>query len=120
MRQTLAKLLAKRGYQVRVVASGEEAVQAAAGETFDLFVTDIKMQGMGGLDALEAIKRGQPGIASLLITGYHNPENRARAEALGAGDTLTKPLKPAALIEAVSAVLAKGPALLNCCALIRR
>lgn len=113
LRQTLAKLLAKRGYQVRVVASGEEAVQAAAGETFDLFVTDIKMQGMGGLDALEAIKRGQPGIASLLITGYHNPENRARAEALGAGDTLTKPLKPAALIEAVSAVLAKGPALLK-------
>lgn len=107
LRQTIAKLMTKRGFEVHVAASGEQALQAAARDSFDLFITDLRMEGMSGLDTLEVIKRSQPRLASLVITGYDTEEDRARATALGVGDILTKPCKLPALMEAVSTVLAR-------------
>lgn len=107
LRQTIAKLMTKRGFEVHAVSSAEQALLATARESFDLIIADIRMDGMSGLDALEEIKRSHPEIASLIMTGYDTEPDRARALRLGAGDVLTKPCKLPALLESVNTILAQ-------------
>lgn len=107
LRETLAKMLVKRGYRVDVAASGQEAVEAAVNSTYDLIVTDIRMEGMDGLDALEKVKESQPDIASLVITGYSTEEDSIRAIRLGVGEYLKKPFRLPTLFESVGQILSK-------------
>ncbi|MCA9797510.1 MAG: response regulator, partial [Candidatus Eremiobacteraeota bacterium] len=89
--ESLTAILTDSGYEVTPVSSGQQAVEAIAQDSYDLLVADIRMEGMSGLDAVEAGRRHQPGLATLIISGYATPENTARAMQLQAGRILSKP-----------------------------
>jgi two-component SAPR family response regulator len=107
LRDTLAKMLGKRGYQVDTAGSGSDAVERAAHSPYDLIITDIRMEGMDGLEALEKVKQSQPDIASLVITGYSTEEDSIRAIRLGVGEYLKKPFRLPTLFESVGQLMAK-------------
>lgn len=90
---SLTEILGDHGYEVTPVGSGKEAVDAVARQSYDLIVADIRMEGMSGLDAVEASRQHQPEIGTLIISGYATPENTARAMQLQAGKILSKPFK---------------------------
>ena len=69
LRETLAELLEEEGYTVVAVSRGEEAVQQASRQAFDLIVSDIRMDGMDGLEAIDQASKLQPSMGSLVVSG---------------------------------------------------
>lgn len=107
LRETLEAVLSVEGYRVVTAATGEEAVRAAMESEFDLVVTDIRMPGIDGLQALEEMRKHCGDVESLVVTGYSTEEDSIRAIRLGAGDYLTKPFKLEDFLASVETILAR-------------
>lgn len=70
LRSTTAEYLRELGYEVEGCANGGEAL-ARAGETaFDVLMTDIDLPGMSGLEIVHALRRLQPRIGAVIVSGY--------------------------------------------------
>ena len=87
----LQEVLKGAGYAVRLAANGAEALAAAAEESFDLVIQDLKLPDANGLDILREILLRQPHSGSLVMTGYGSIGDAVTAMKLGAFDFLTKP-----------------------------
>ena len=103
-----ARLLEKHSHCVRIAGSGEEAVQAAREESFDLILMDLHMPTMNGAEAAEAIRQFEAAerrtpIWALTAAASH--EERERCERAGMDGFLTKPIQLEALLDAVKRVL---------------
>lgn len=105
MRQMLAMVLEKEGYQVEAAGTGLEAVQLAAQSAFDLVIVDIRMEGIDGLEALARVRESQPEVRSLVVTGYSTEADSIRAIRLGVGDYLKKPFDLKEFLGAVRRLL---------------
>ena len=95
------RVLSDKGYEVRTVLSGEEALDTIKESDFDVVFTDIKMPGMDGLEVTQRIKERCPWTPVVVITGYGTEENEARAAVLGASGFVRKPLTPE-IIESIT------------------
>lgn len=96
---TLAERLALRGYDVTYLLDGAAAVKRAAEEHFDVMVLDVMMPGMSGLEVLKEVKRGEPGLPVILLTGRGSEQDSEAGLELGAFDYIMKPVKIDRLIE---------------------
>jgi len=87
----LANRLGRRNIGVTKAYSGSEAIQAVRQQDFDVAVLDLKMEDMDGIEVLKILKKMQPSLAVIMLTG-HGSERAARAGIEhGAHDYLTKP-----------------------------
>lgn len=102
LRETLEEVLSDEGYEVTTAERGEDAVTLASQQVFDLVVTDIKMPGIDGLEALEQVKQRQPEVKSLVVTGYSSHQDAVRAVRLGVGEYLQKPFGLDSLLQRVA------------------
>ena len=92
--ETIVKRLNKRKLDATGVTSGEEAIQALKEQLYDVVLLDIKMPGgMDGIETLREIKRLQPLVEVLLLTGHASVETSIEGMKLGAFDYLLKPMK---------------------------
>jgi CheY-like chemotaxis protein/DNA-binding SARP family transcriptional activator len=107
LRAVLSEVLSDEGFEVTAVNRGEAAVELAGAEAFDLIIADIRMEGMDGLEALERTQQLQPGIGSLIVSGYATEQETARAERLDVGAYINKPFKMQDLLQHVRSELAK-------------
>lgn len=89
---TLIKRMKKRGVNVAGVKSGEEALQWLAGNTTDVVVLDVRMPGMDGIEVLQEIKKSNPLVEIIMLTGHANLEVAREGMQLGAFDYLMKPI----------------------------
>ena len=88
----LARLLRKRGDEVRATYDGETAIGLIEELTPDLVLTDLKMEPVDGLVVLKAARSQRPPIETIVFTAYGAVEVAVRAMHLGARDFLTKPV----------------------------
>ncbi len=93
MREILRQVLEDEEYDVVAVDRGEKAIEAARDTSFDLIVADIRMEGVGGLEAIAQTKAVQPSIGTLIVSGYADPDETERAKQLQIGGYLKKPFK---------------------------
>jgi DNA-binding NtrC family response regulator len=92
--ETIVKRLNKRKLDAAGVASGEDALQALKDQLYDVVLLDIKMPGgMDGIETLREIKRLQPLVEVVLLTGHASVETSIEGMKLGAFDYLLKPMK---------------------------
>lgn len=105
LREMVVDVLEEQGYLVKAVSSGEQAVGLADSEAFDLFIADIRMEGMGGLKAIEQAQGRQSDLGSLVISGWASEEETLEAVRLQVGGYLKKPFSMADLIERVKLLL---------------
>jgi len=105
MRETLEELLQEEGYQVQSTGRGEEAVALATRTSFDLFVSDIRMDGIDGLEAIGRARRHCPGLASLVVSGYASEQETLRALQLHVGGYLRKPFSRQEFLQSVREIL---------------
>ena len=93
-REVYADLLRDEGYVVEVAASGEEALTMIGKRNYHLVVTDLIMKDVSGLDILSAVKRHDPAVHVIMVTGHANLETAVFALKNGAADYLVKPINP--------------------------
>ena len=91
LRDMLAFGLVDRGYRVVTAGTGEEGLEKAKHEKFDLVVTDIMMPGIGGVEVLKGIKEVQPDAEVIMATGYATLETAVESMKQGAYDYIPKP-----------------------------
>ena len=90
--ETLGKRLGRRGFSVRTVGGGEEALTVLGKEAFDVVLLDIKMAGMDGIRTLQEIKRRHPRVEVVMLTAHANTDIVISSLAMGAFDYLLKPV----------------------------
>lgn len=103
--QMTKDILEERGFNAETAKDAEDALRLlAAGELFDLVITDIKMPGMSGFDLANEVRLISPKARIIYITGYpDDPENENREIH---GPILKKPVGPGALLAIIRRVLA--------------
>ena len=90
-RTTLAKMLAAQGLEVGAAASGEEALEQLERISCDVILLDIRMPGMGGVQALTAIKEMAPLTEVIVLSGHASLDAAMELMQRGAFDYLLKP-----------------------------
>jgi len=89
--EVLTRRLSKREVNVDGVSSGEEALRYLQARPIDVAVLDVKMPGMDGLAALREIKKLNPLIEVIMLTGHASLEVALEGMRLGAFDYMMKP-----------------------------
>ena len=81
------------GFTVVTAASGIQALEKLATETFDGVFLDVKMPEMGGIEALERIRKTNATIPVILVTSSSSRDAAVEAIAKGANDFILKPFE---------------------------
>ncbi len=82
-------------YVLHFAASGEDALEALAGDIkpqLIVILSDINMPGMDGLELLRRVKERYPHLPVMMVTAYGDDERRRRAAEWGARQFITKPV----------------------------
>ena len=80
---TLALILEMRGFSVNAVYSGEEAVESVEVFNPDVFITDVVMTGMSGIEAATSIQNSYPDCKVILFSGHIATEGLLRDSKVG-------------------------------------
>jgi len=92
IRQSLGGLLSDEGFEILTAANGYEALKVMDRDSPDLVLLDIWMPGIDGIETLKEIKKSNPYIQVIIITGHGTIETAVKATKLGAFDLIEKPL----------------------------
>jgi len=103
----LKRILKSGGHDVVVFTDEEEALDYARENTIELAILDIKLKKMDGVEVLEELKKINPAIKAIMLTGYPTMETARRALQLGAGEYCLKPVDLDELEEKVARVLSE-------------
>jgi two-component system, NtrC family, response regulator HydG len=95
IREGLAHTVRKMGHRALLAAGGEDGLAQlkAAGEV-DFVITDLRMEGMDGVEVLRQVQKRDPDAPIMIITAFGTVETAVEAMKLGAFDFLTKPFAP--------------------------
>ena len=91
MRELLAIVLGREGYEVVVAENGRQALDELERRPVDLLISDIHMPDMTGLDVLRAAKGMNPDLAGIMVTAFASTETAIEALRMGAYDYIHKP-----------------------------
>lgn len=91
VRYSLVNILKNHGYEVDDVPSAEKALKIFNEKKYHLVLTDLVLEGMGGLELLENVKVVSPKTLVIVITGYGSIKTAVTALRLGVYDYLLKP-----------------------------
>src|SRR5436190_4895603 len=97
--------LMTEGYDVYVVANGNDAVDLAASEPFDLILLDIMLPGKDGFEVCRSLRRSGLRTPIILLTAKTQEAEKVMGLELGADDYVTKPFSPRELRARIKAVL---------------
>ena len=107
---SLKHLLEREGYETALMPIGLAALDLISSQDFDLIISDIRMPGMNGIEALRAIRdlRTQFGVSlfpEIILTAYDDPVVRQEAAAMGICDFVLKPFEIDAFLALVKTKL---------------
>jgi DNA-binding NtrC family response regulator len=97
----LANRLSKRNIDVKKTYSGQQAIQAMRQEDFDVAVLDLKMEDMDGIEVLKILKKMDPRLEVIMLTGHGSEQAARDGMEFGAFDYLTKPCELEELLEKI-------------------
>ena len=99
--------LEKKGYEVETFTSGADALQRITERHFDIVVTDLKMEGVDGMQFLTEVKDKYPATEVIVITGFATMATAKDSFNKGVFDFLAKPFKLGEIAEVISKAEAK-------------
>ena len=98
---TLRRLLSEEGHQVEIETRGDQGLERARTQAFDVVITDMKLPGLNGLDLVRELHAVRPRLPIILVTAHGTTETAIEAIKSGAYDYLVKPFEMPELIELV-------------------
>ena len=107
---TLTRALELQGYQVLAAGSGEEAVLIAQEKACQIAFIDVKLPNIDGLETFLRLKEINPGILTIMMTGFRNEVKDAldKAQAASAITCLYKPFDPSEATDLVTKITKKS------------
>jgi two-component system response regulator HydG len=90
--EAVAESLARVGYECTVATSGRDGLRLIEEQTFDIVITDLIMEEVGGLEVLAKAKRELPDAEVVILTGHSTIKTAVTAMQAGATNYLIKPL----------------------------
>ena len=106
--RTMAERLAMRDVGSRVAFSGEEALQMVEEDAPDVMVLDLRMPGIDGMEVLERVRKTQPHIQVIILTGHGSDREEREARRLGAFEYLQKPADTTHLLSTIRSAWQKS------------
>lgn len=91
--ERLKEHLEKNGFVVETFTESRRALERLAEKSFEVVVTDIKMEGPSGLEVLRQVRERAPATQVVVITGYASIETKHEAQVVGAFDFICKPFQ---------------------------
>ncbi|MSO35071.1 MAG: sigma-54-dependent Fis family transcriptional regulator [Acidobacteria bacterium] len=92
VRSSVSGVLKDEGFDVDAVGTGEECLERANSDAYDVIVLDIWLPGLDGLTTLQRLRERQIDSQVVIISGHGNIESAVRAIKMGAFDFIEKPL----------------------------
>jgi len=103
--QTLLEYLSKRllreGFTVKATFSGEEAIEVATNDNFDVAVVDLKMPGIDGVETQKRLREIQPFLQCIVLTGHGSIETALESGQKDAFQYLLKPIDYEVLVKTI-------------------
>jgi DNA-binding NtrC family response regulator len=94
VRDSLSSWFREEGYAVDAAVSGRDTLEKLAQNSWDIYLLDIKMPGMDGLELQRKIKAADPSATIILMTAFASVETAVEAMKQGAYDYVVKPIDP--------------------------
>lgn len=85
--------LEEDGYEVEIFTDSASAIRRLDEKCFDIFITDLKMEGVDGMGFLEKVKESCKNSEVIMITGYATLESVRESFVRGAYDVIAKPFR---------------------------
>jgi DNA-binding NtrC family response regulator len=98
----LEQYLGKSKHRVETFVDSRSAIERISGKTFDIVVTDIRMDNIDGMEVLNRVIEKGERTKVIMITGYATIEIAREAQAKGAFDFISKPFRPKDLEAAIN------------------
>jgi DNA-binding NtrC family response regulator len=95
--ENLLKLLSRRGYEVSTAHDGDSALRIVQEREFDVVILDQNMPGKDGITVLRELKKIQPHLEVVILTGYGSVDMALKGFELGIYDYTSKPIQLADL-----------------------
>src|SRR5690349_20578521 len=86
IRHVLTLVLSEKGYEVRAVADGEEALKELAARSYDVVISDVRMPKLDGLALLEKAMAAAPELTFIVMSAYGSNDTALLAVQKGAYD----------------------------------
>jgi YesN/AraC family two-component response regulator len=102
---SITRILEGENYEIKTCRSGSQAMEALKAGGYDVLITDLKMPGMDGIQAMEALAEIDPDLSMIMVTAYSTVDSAVKAMKLGAADYIRKPFTPDQLVSLVDKVM---------------
>ena len=93
--------LEKKGYEVETFTESMKALQRLRERDFDIVITDLKMEGVDGMQVLAEVKKRSPRTEVIVITGFATMQTAKESFQQGVLDFLAKPFKLGEIAEVI-------------------
>lgn len=106
--ESVTKILTAENYDVYATMNGGAGISHAISDPFDIVLTDIRMPFIDGFKVIRDIRRFNPTIPVVIITGYATVKSAVQAMQLGATNYIEKPFTPEQLLHVLNSALASA------------
>jgi CheY-like chemotaxis protein len=101
----MKRMLERRGYEITVAYSAEQAVEKVRTEDFDLLISDIGLPDRSGYDLMRELRSSKP-LPGIALSGFGTEQDANESRAAGFSEHLTKPINFEQLEKAIQNLLA--------------
>jgi DNA-binding NtrC family response regulator len=105
---TITRVLNRERYEIDAVLTPDDALELARNHTYDVFLCDMLMPHVSGVDLLGMVRSYAPALPVVIMSGYACLETEEKCLASGATVFLGKPFTPQELLEAVKRAMVKN------------
>jgi two-component system response regulator (stage 0 sporulation protein F) len=105
LRRVLVKALAPLGHNLLEASDGDQAIELGRKEIPDIALLDIRVPGRDGLEVLSELKKINPAVIGIMISGFIDDDFLSRLKKLGAFAFLQKPFELETMIQKVQSAI---------------
>ncbi len=91
-------VLSEKGHAVTSITHGKEGLSAIRQGAYDILLLDMKLPDIDGMEILKVVQEENPGLCTIVMSGYSSISNAVEAMKKGADDYLAKPFTEDELI----------------------
>src|SRR5688572_25715162 len=101
----LGRYLTRKGFETDAAHTGAKGITKFTEKKFDVVICDYRLGDMDGKDVIAALRKHDPNVGLLVITGYSDIKTAVEVIKLGAFDYITKPLIPDEVLSILNKIL---------------